>query len=171
MLSPPFPLPIDGVASEVARALAAGTSAVLVAPPGAGKTTRLPLILLEQSFAARGKIIMLEPRRLAARAAAEWMAARLGESVGETIGLRVRLDARVSAKTRLEIVTEGVFARMIVDDPVLTASRRYCSTNSTNVRSMPILASLWPSMRRRDCARICAFWSCRQRSTARASRD
>ena len=115
-----LPLPIDAVASEVARALGGGTSAVLVAPPGAGKTTRLPLVLLEQGFAARGKIIMLEPRRLAARAAAERMAATLGESVGETIGLRVRLDARVSARTRLEIVTEGVFTRMIVDDPALT---------------------------------------------------
>ena len=119
MLSALPPLPIDSVAGEVAHALGDGSSAVLVAPPGAGKTTRLPLVLLEQVFAARGKIIMLEPRRLAARAAAERMAATLAESVGETIGLRVRLDARVSARTRLEIVTEGVFARMILDDPML----------------------------------------------------
>jgi ATP-dependent helicase HrpB len=120
MLSAPFALPIDSVAGEVARALAGGNSAVLVAPPGAGKTTRLPLVLLEEGFALSGKIIMLEPRRLVARAAAERLAATLGESVGETIGLRVRLDARVSARTRLEIVTEGVFTRMIVDDPALT---------------------------------------------------
>ena len=116
----PFPLPIDEVSGAVAGALESATSAVLVAPPGAGKTTRLPLVLLEATFAANRKIILLEPRRLAARAAAERMAATLGENVGETIGLRIRLDARVSARTRLEIVTEGVFARMIIDDPALT---------------------------------------------------
>jgi ATP-dependent helicase HrpB len=120
MVSPSFSLPIDAVSGDVANALEMGTSAVLVAPPGAGKTTRLPLVLLETSFATGSKIIMLEPRRLAARAAAERMAATLGERVGETVGLRVRLDARVSAKTRLEIVTEGVFARMIIDDPALS---------------------------------------------------
>jgi ATP-dependent helicase HrpB len=113
------PLPIDGVLPRLASALGAGTRAVLVAPPGAGKTTRVPLALLDEPFAAKGKIVILEPRRLAARAAAERMASTLGETVGETVGLRVRLMSLVSAATRIEVVTEGVFARMILDDPVL----------------------------------------------------
>jgi ATP-dependent helicase HrpB len=113
------PLPIDDVLPRVARALAEGTRAVLVAPPGAGKTTRVPLALLDEPFARAGKILVLEPRRLAARAAAERMAASLGERVGETVGLRVRLQSLFSAATRIEVVTEGVFARMIVDDPEL----------------------------------------------------
>ncbi len=120
-MAPKFsPLPIDEISGSVVDALEEGNRAVLVAPPGAGKTTRLPLVLLDARFAERGKIVMLEPRRIAARAAAERMAGILGEDVGETIGLRVRLDARVSSRTRVEIVTEGVFARMIVDDPALT---------------------------------------------------
>jgi ATP-dependent helicase HrpB len=113
------PLPIDDVLPRLAAALAAGTRAVLVAPPGAGKTTRVPLALLDEDFAAAGKIVVLEPRRLAARAAAARMASTLGETVGETIGLRVRLQSLVSARTRIEVVTEGVFARMILDDPSL----------------------------------------------------
>ncbi len=113
-------LPIDEVLGELAGALAKGNRAVLVAPPGAGKTTRVPLALMDEDFARGGKILVLEPRRLAARAAAQRMAATMGERVGETIGLRVRLQSLVSAKTRVEVVTEGVFARMIVDDPELT---------------------------------------------------
>ncbi|MGP9820218.1 ATP-dependent helicase HrpB [Salinarimonas sp. NSM] len=113
------PLPIDAVLPDLARALAAGTRAVLVAPPGAGKTTRVPLALLDEAWARGGKLVMLEPRRLAARAAAERMARTLGERVGETVGLRVRLGTQVSAKTRIEVVTEGVFGRMILDDPTL----------------------------------------------------
>ncbi len=116
----PDALPIDEVLPALAQALAAATRAVLVAPPGAGKTTRVPLALLEEPFARSAKILVLEPRRLAARAAAHRMAASLGETVGETVGLRVRLQSLVSAKTRIEVVTEGVFARMIVDDPELT---------------------------------------------------
>ena len=92
---------------------------MLVAPPGAGKTTRVPLALLDEPWATAASIIVLEPRRLAARAAAARMAATLGEKVGETIGLRVRLQSLVSARTRIEVVTEGVFARMILDDPAL----------------------------------------------------
>ncbi len=92
---------------------------MLVAPPGAGKTTRVPLALLDEPWAAGGKLILLEPRRLAARAAAQRMAATLGEKVGETVGLRVRLQSLVSTRTRIEVVTEGVFARMILDDPSL----------------------------------------------------
>ncbi|MEN9709449.1 MAG: ATP-dependent helicase HrpB [Pseudomonadota bacterium] len=114
-----FALPIDAVLGELRAKSAAHTRLVLVAPPGAGKTTRVPLVLKDEAFAAGGKIILLEPRRLAARAAAERMAATLGESVGETVGLRVRLQSRISYKTRIEVVTEGVFARMILDDPEL----------------------------------------------------
>ncbi|WP_372421588.1 ATP-dependent helicase HrpB [Salinarimonas chemoclinalis] len=113
------PLPIDAVLPDLAAALAAGTRAVLVAPPGAGKTTRVPLALLDEAWARGGKLVVLEPRRLAARAAAERMARTLGERVGETVGLRVRLGTQVSAKTRVEVVTEGVFGRMILDDPTL----------------------------------------------------
>jgi ATP-dependent helicase HrpB len=112
-------LPIDDVLPHISNSLATHASAVLVAPTGAGKTTRVPLALLDEPWAQAGKIILLEPRRLAARAAADRMAATLGESVGETIGLRVRLMSRISAKTRIEVVTEGVLARMILDDPGL----------------------------------------------------
>ena len=113
-------LPITGVLSSLGKALDAGARAVLSAPPGAGKTTLVPLFLLEAGWRGDGRIILLEPRRLAARAAAGRMAALLGEKVGETVGYRMRLDNRVSAKTRIEVVTEGVFARMILDDPELS---------------------------------------------------
>jgi ATP-dependent helicase HrpB len=101
------------------QALAAGNAALLVAPPGAGKTTIAPLALFDESWVDGRRLIVLEPRRLAARAAADRMAATLGERVGETVGLRVRLETRVSARTRIEVVTEGVFTRMILDDPAL----------------------------------------------------
>jgi ATP-dependent helicase HrpB len=113
------PLPIDSVLPDIAAGLASGTRLVVVAPPGAGKTTRIPLVLLRQDWAAGKRIILLEPRRLAARAAAQRMASTLGERVGETVGLRMRLETRVSANTRIEVVTEGVFARLILDDPLL----------------------------------------------------
>jgi ATP-dependent helicase HrpB len=113
------PLPIDDVLGVLRSALAAHSSAVLVAPPGAGKTTRAPLALLDEPWAKGKRLILLEPRRIAARAAAVRMAATLGEKVGETIGLRVRLTSLVSKRTRIEVVTEGVFARMILDDPAL----------------------------------------------------
>ncbi len=115
----PSPLPIDDVLPRIVAALGVGSRAILVAPPGAGKTTRVPLALMDEAFAQRGRIIVLEPRRLAARAAAARMAATLGEKVGETIGLRVRMQSLVSKRTRVEVVTEGVFARMILDDPAL----------------------------------------------------
>jgi ATP-dependent helicase HrpB len=92
---------------------------VLIAPPGAGKTTAVPLALLDQPWAAGRKILMLEPRRLAARAAAARMAQTLGEAVGETVGYRVRMQAKVSGRTRIEVVTEGVFTRRVLDDPGL----------------------------------------------------
>ena len=113
------PLPIDDVLPALRSALASHTRAVLVAPPGAGKTTRAPLALLDESWAEGKRLILLEPRRLAARAAAARMAATLGEKVGETVGLRVRLTSLVSKRTRIEVVTEGVFTRMILDDPTL----------------------------------------------------
>ncbi|UVF20565.1 ATP-dependent helicase HrpB [Microvirga terrae] len=112
-------LPIDDVLADLTARLRTGPNAVLVAPPGAGKTTRVPLVLLDEPWANGGKIIVLEPRRLAAWAAAARMAQTLGEAVGETVGLRVRLGSKISRKTRIEVVTEGVFARMILDDPSL----------------------------------------------------
>ncbi len=112
-------LPIHDVLPALKAALSTGNAAVLVAPPGAGKTTVVPLDLLGEPWAARGKIIVLEPRRLAARAAADWMATTLGERVGETVGYRVRMQSRVGPRTRIEVVTEGVFTRMILGDPAL----------------------------------------------------
>src|SRR5579871_3526580 len=112
-------LPIDDALPALTAALRQHHAAVLVAPPGAGKTTRVPLVLIDEPWATDKKILVLEPRRLAARAAAERMAATLGESVGDTVGLRIRLQSLVSARTRIEVVTEGVFARMILDDPAL----------------------------------------------------
>jgi ATP-dependent helicase HrpB len=113
------PLPIDAGLPALSKALADGNAAVLVAPPGAGKTTRVPLVLLEEIWAKNKKVLVLEPRRLAARAAAARMAATLGEQVGETVGLRVRFGSRVTKKTRIEVVTEGIFTRLVIDDPSL----------------------------------------------------
>ena len=112
-------LPIHDALPALKLALAENSAAVLVAPPGAGKTTVTPLALMDEAWTAGGKLIVLEPRRLAARAAAERMAATLGERVGERVGYRVRLASRVSARTRIEVVTEGVFTRMIQADPGL----------------------------------------------------
>uniref|UniRef100_UPI003D0B8DE2 ATP-dependent helicase HrpB n=1 Tax=Roseibium sp. TaxID=1936156 RepID=UPI003D0B8DE2 len=123
MASPPefgTPLPIDGVLPQLLQTLESNTNAVLVAEPGAGKTTRVPLALLGASWRGDGKILVLEPRRLATRAAARRMAGELGEKPGETVGYRVRMETRVSAKTRIEVITEGVFTRLILDDPELT---------------------------------------------------
>jgi ATP-dependent helicase HrpB len=114
------PLPIDAVLDELARKLAGNNAAVLVAPPGAGKTTRVPLALLDEPWIKGKKIIVLEPRRIAARASAERMAHTLGERVGETVGYRVRFGSKVSRATRIEVVTEGIFSRQILDDPELS---------------------------------------------------
>ncbi len=138
------PLPIDAALPELTAALRTRNTAVLVAPPGAGKTTRVPLVLAQEPWAQTPwaqapwaqepwaqetfdqdsgnkprRILVLEPRRLAARAAAERMAKTLGEKVGETVGLRVRFGSKVSARTRIEIITEGVFTRRVLDDPML----------------------------------------------------
>lgn len=113
------PLPIDAVLDELSRTLAVRNTAVLVAPPGAGKTTRVPLALLDEPWTKGKKIIVLEPRRIAARASADRMAKTLGERAGETVGYRVRFGSKVSRATRIEVVTEGIFSRQILDDPEL----------------------------------------------------
>jgi ATP-dependent helicase HrpB len=112
-------LPIDAVLPALLAALSGAGQAVLQAPPGAGKTTRVPLAILDAGLSP-GRIVMLEPRRLAARAAAERMAATLGEAVGRTVGYRMRGETRVSAATRIEVVTEGILTRLIQDDPGLS---------------------------------------------------
>ena len=114
------PLPIDAVLDQLARTLASHNAAVLVAPPGAGKTTRVPLALIDEPWVKGKKIIVLEPRRIAARASAERMAHTTGEPVGETVGYRVRFGSKVSRATRIEVVTEGIFSRQILDDPELS---------------------------------------------------
>jgi ATP-dependent helicase HrpB len=112
-------LPVDEALPRLKAALEARNAAVLVAPPGAGKTTRVPLALLDAPWLGGRKIVMQEPRRLAARAAARRMAASLNEPVGETVGYRVRLDTKVGPRTRIEVVTDGLFLRMLQDDPSL----------------------------------------------------
>ncbi len=112
-------LPVTAVLGELAAALDGAGKAVLVAPPGAGKTTLVPLALLSAGWRGDGTILLLEPRRLAARAAARRMAALLGEEPGGTVGYAMRMDSRTSARTRILVVTEGVLARMILDDPEL----------------------------------------------------
>lgn len=113
------PLPVEEVLPALQAALAAGPNAVLVAPPGAGKSTVVPLALLGAPWARGGKILLLEPRRLAARAVAARMAQALGERVGETVGYRMRMDTRVGPGTRLEVVTEGILTRMLQRDAAL----------------------------------------------------
>ncbi|MBU2383701.1 MAG: ATP-dependent helicase HrpB, partial [Alphaproteobacteria bacterium] len=112
-------LPIHEVLDALTAALAASTTVVLAAPPGAGKTTVVPLALLDAPWRGDGRVLVLEPRRLAARAAAERMAATLGEAPGGRVGYRTRLQSRTGPSTRIEVITEGVFTRMILDDPGL----------------------------------------------------
>ncbi|PWC57482.1 ATP-dependent helicase [Azospirillum sp. TSH7] len=122
MSKPAFPaLPIDPVLPALLEALDSRGTAVLQAPPGAGKTTRVPLALLDAAWLKGRKILVLEPRRLAARAAARRMASMLGEAVGETVGYRVRLDTKIGPKTRIEVVTDGLFLRQLQEDPELPA--------------------------------------------------
>jgi ATP-dependent helicase HrpB len=112
-------LPIDPILPTLKDTLSSRTNAVLIAPPGAGKTTRVPVALLEEPWLAGQRILMLEPRRLAARAAARYMAAALREQVGETVGYRIKLDTRVGHNTRIEVITEGVLTRLLQADPAL----------------------------------------------------
>jgi ATP-dependent helicase HrpB len=113
-------LPIEDILPTLRRTLTEGRNALLTAAPGAGKTTRVPLALLETSWLRGKKLLMLEPRRLAARAAAHRMATMLGESVGETVGYRMRLDTKIGPKTRIEVVTEGILSRLLQHDPALS---------------------------------------------------
>lgn len=112
-------LPIDTALPALRAALLERDEVVLEAPPGAGKTTRVPLVLLSEPWLGDQKILMLEPRRLAARAAAERLASELGERVGETVGYRIRLESKVGPRTRIEVVTEGILSRRLQDDPSL----------------------------------------------------
>lgn len=112
-------LPIDAILPELQAALEQTSTVLLQAPPGAGKTTRVPLALLDASWRGDGRILMLEPRRLAARSAARFMARQLSEKPGQTVGYRTRLDTQVSPATRIEVVTEGILTRLIQADPML----------------------------------------------------
>ena len=112
-------LPIEAALPELMRTLAAASNAVVTAPPGAGKTTMVPLALMDEPWARDGRIVMLEPRRIAARGAARRMASMLGERAGETVGYRTKGDTRIGARTRVEVVTEGVLTRMLQADPTL----------------------------------------------------
>jgi ATP-dependent helicase HrpB len=112
-------LPVEPVLPAVVAALRDAGAAVLQAPPGAGKTTRVPLALLGEPWLAGRRIVLLEPRRIAARAAAGWMARTLGEEPGGIVGYRIRRESRVSSRTRIEVVTEGILTRMLQDDPAL----------------------------------------------------
>ena len=115
----PATFPIDEQLPRIRDSLVAHPRLVLEAPPGAGKTTQVPIALLDAPWLAGKKIVMLEPRRVAARAAANFMAQQLGEAVGETVGYRIRFENKVSARTRIEVVTEGILTRMLQDDPTL----------------------------------------------------
>jgi ATP-dependent helicase HrpB len=114
--------PINALLLQIRASLARHPRLVLEAPPGAGKTTQVPLALLDAPWLQGRRIVMLEPRRVAARAAAEFMARQLGEAVGGTVGYRIRFDNKVSARTRIEVVTEGILTRMLQDDPELGGS-------------------------------------------------
>lgn len=116
-LHPPFP--IEAILAELQSSLRNTPTAVVVAPPGAGKTTRIPLALLESGLLGNGRLLMLEPRRLAARRAATFMSSLLGEQPGQTVGYRIRGESRVSSRTRLEVVTEGILTRMLHESPDL----------------------------------------------------
>ncbi|GGA12852.1 ATP-dependent helicase HrpB [Dyella caseinilytica] len=118
MNAPTFP--ITPLLPDIRRSLAEQPRLVLEAPPGAGKTTQVPLTLRDESWLEGRKIVMLEPRRIAARAAAQFMAQQLGEQVGQTVGYRIRFESKVSAATRIEVVTEGILTRLVQDDPELT---------------------------------------------------
>src|SRR5690606_24331695 len=112
-------MPIAALLPEIRASLARHPRLVLEAPPGAGKTTQVPLALLDAPWLQGRRIVMLEPRRVAARAAAGFMARQLGEDTGDTVGYRIRFESRVSARTRVEVVTEGILTRMLQDDPSL----------------------------------------------------
>ena len=113
-------LPVETILEKLNATLKRNTCAVLQAPPGAGKTTRVPLALLDRPWLAGRRILMLEPRRLATRAAAARMASSLGQHVGETVGYRMRMESRIGPRTRIEVLTEGVLTRLLQRDPSLS---------------------------------------------------
>ena len=117
--APPPPLPVDAVLARIHEELDRHTTIVLQAPPGTGKTSRLPPSLLDQPWLGDRRVVVLEPRRVAARSAARRMATERAEALGATIGLRTRDDTRVGPHTRLEVVTEGILTRMLLEDPGL----------------------------------------------------
>ncbi len=150
------PAPVDAVLPELLASLRAHPRAVLEAPPGAGKTTRVPLALLDAPWLAGRKLLVLEPRRIAARSAAGFMAAQLGEALGATVGYRIRFEARVSAATRIEIITEGILTRLLQDDPELPAvgailfdefHERHLHADLGAALALDVQASLRPDLR------------------------
>ena len=112
--------PITPLLPDIRASLASQPRLVLEAPPGAGKTTQVPLALRDEAWLGGKKIVMLEPRRIAARAAAQFMSQQLGEAVGQSVGYRIRFESKISAATRIEVVTEGILTRLIQDDPELS---------------------------------------------------
>jgi ATP-dependent helicase HrpB len=148
--------PIAEILAALRESLAQHPRLVLEAPPGAGKTTQVPIALLAEAWLAGEKILMLEPRRIAARSAAEFMSAQLGEKVGETIGYRIRFESKVSAHTRVEVVTEGILTRMIQSDPELTGigailfdefHERHLQGDFGAALALDVQASLRPDLR------------------------
>ena len=148
--------PIDEVLPQIAAHLECNTRLLLEAPTGAGKTTQVPLALRHAAWLAGRKILMLEPRRIAARAAAQFMAAQLGENVGETVGYRIRFESKISARTRIEVVTEGILTRMIQSDPELADTgailfdefhERHLQGDLGAALALDVQASLRPDLR------------------------
>ncbi len=147
-------LPIDPLLPEIVAALRSGSRLVLRAPPGAGKTTRVPAALLDAGVAGGRQVVVLEPRRIAARAAAEFVAGERSGTVGGEIGYRVRYEQRGGRETRLWFVTEGVFSTAAWSAiPTSTRSASWCSTSSTSVTSKAIWRSVSSASCRRRCAR------------------
>lgn len=156
MTAPSSPLPIEPLLPQLLERLETGNRLVLEAPPGAGKTTRVPLALLDAGWLADRRLIMLEPRRVAARAAAGHMAGQLGEEVGATVGYRVRHESRVSSATRIEVVTEGIATRLLQDDPALDGigallfdefHERHLHSDLALALALDVQASLRPDLR------------------------
>jgi ATP-dependent helicase HrpB len=152
----PMTFPISPLLPAIADSLATHPRLVLEAPPGAGKTTQVPLALLDAPWLEGRRIVMLEPRRVAARSAAQFMARQLGEDVGQTVGYRIRFENRVSAATRIEVVTEGILTRMLQDDPLLDGvgallfdefHERHLSADLGLALALDVQASVRPDLR------------------------